>query len=594
MTARTYPNLTIRLMAPFVVENYLPFDLRYMIVDRVTKQEHRSYLKKGERDSLHTLDPSHLLALSLSINDISLKQKEVAIITSTDLQFRDETVILYDKDNRQLNLRLNYNDKRVDEGHLVTIYSPYLLLNKTGLSMSFAVKSLLTSHRSVACQELLTPLVDGQITPMMFSYSNFEPLQSRTQIKIDDSEWSKPLSFEAVGSSFKVDVGKEKLGNPGEIQIGVDIQEGAGKYYMTKVITFSPRFLARNLTGEDMFFQQAGTVAQTLFPANAILPLMHFRNFQDTVRQLCIRLAKTESEWSNPFQMTDLGSVYVKLGRLSSNVEDLIRVDIALDKATLFISFYQQEQRWPVRIENQSLVDVFVRQRKARKQYQISKDESLQYAWDFPSKSHKELVLTVNDKERLIEVSKLGKLVPLKYHSKHGLEDGIMAIELVADGPTIVLKLSPFNQAVSKFRVDDQPQTAGFSLIEDPTKVVQVIQVRLEGIGISVVSKRMREIAYITLKGFVAVFTESDKDRQLSVSLQWIQIDNQMYGCMEPILLYPTVVSNEDKDEEHPIFLATSSQLKDTSKILNVNYRSRGGIFPMVHVAIAGAFTSHR
>jgi vacuolar protein sorting-associated protein 13A/C len=125
-------------MAPFIIENLLPFDFRYMITDKVTKQEHRSVLKQGERDSLHTLDPTHLLALSISITDMGLRQKEVCIITSTDLQFRDESIIFHDQAGQQLNLKIKYNDKLAEEGHVVTIFSPYLLLNKTSLPVNFA------------------------------------------------------------------------------------------------------------------------------------------------------------------------------------------------------------------------------------------------------------------------------------------------------------------------------------------------------------------------------------------------------------------------------------------------------------------------
>jgi vacuolar protein sorting-associated protein 13A/C len=73
------------------------------------------------------------------------------------------------------------------------------------------------------------------VHPLLFAYSQFEPLQSRAQIKVADSDWSKPLSFEGVGSAFSISVTKDKMGNPGEIQLGVDIQEGTGKYYLTKV-----------------------------------------------------------------------------------------------------------------------------------------------------------------------------------------------------------------------------------------------------------------------------------------------------------------------------------------------------------------------
>jgi vacuolar protein sorting-associated protein 13A/C len=213
----------------------------------------------------------------------------------------------------------------------------------------------------------------------MFSYSNYEPLQSKTQVMVDDSEWSKPLSFEAVGSAFAVSVPKEKLGNPGEVLLGVDVAEGTGKYYLTKVVTFSPRFLVRNMLNEDLYFQQAGTVQMNLLASNCTTSLIHMRRFPDVVPHLCIRLANSNSLWSNPFQLTDIPSVYVKVGRNDSITEDLIRVDIALEKATIFISFYRQENRWPIRIDNLTEFDMSIHQDKARKMYLIPSNESLQY-----------------------------------------------------------------------------------------------------------------------------------------------------------------------------------------------------------------------
>ena len=454
---KNYPNLTMKLLPPFILENLLPFDFKYYIVDRNTKQEHRSVLAKGERDSLHTLDPTHLLGLSLSITEKGLRQKEVAIITSSDLQYRDETLVLYDSNGRQLHLKIKYSDNLLTEGRVVTIYTPYLLLNKTGLSMEFSVKSLITSSRSAAGQDSSSKNqiteADQLVEPLMFAYSNYEPLRSRTRIRVADSDWSKALSFEAVGSAFKIAVPKGET--PLEYQLGIDIQEGNNKHYLTRVVTFTPRFLMKNNTDEDIYYRQAGTMSQILIKAKSVLPIVELRKFEDLSPQMCIRLENMMSEWSNPFAMDDIGTIFVKVGRIESPLEDLIRVDIAIEKATLFISFSKQDKKWPIRIDNQTRSTVTIRQTNAKKQYSIPKGESLSYAWDYPSLPHKALILSVNDVERVIETSKLGKLMPLKYPLRNSNRNEYMSIDLVADGPTIVLKLTPFVQGKSRYRLDD-------------------------------------------------------------------------------------------------------------------------------------------
>ena len=50
------------------------------------------------------------------------------------------------------------------------------------------------------------------------------------------------------------------------------------------------------------------------------------------------------------------------------------------------------------------------------------------------------------------------------------------------------------------------------------------------------------------------------------MSIQWLQIDNQLYGSTDPIFLYPTVVpkEGENADEAHPVILASYCRSKDT------------------------------
>lgn len=558
----TYPNLTITLLAPFLIENLLPYEFRYLILDRVTKQEHRSVLKPGDKDPLHTLDPNHLLGLAISIPEVGLKQKDVSIITSSELQYRDESLVLFDKTGLQLNLRVKYEDEKEGQGKIVTVYSPYLLINKTGCNMEFSTTSLMTGQRSIGGKKASQKA--EFIEPILFSYSKFEPLQSRAKVKVQDSLWSQSLSFEAVGSAFTVSLPLDQIYQ--EMQVGIDIQEGAGKYYMTKVVTFQPRYILRNSLDERLDFRMhESSPVQHLAPGSTI-PLLHIRKEPGFVSQICLRLANMISEWSNPFHLDDIGTTYVKMSRIGSNTEDLIRVEISVEKATLYLSFHRQERHWPVKIMNSTNVNMIIRQTNSKKPYMVQTGETLSYAWDFPSISSKALVLMIYDTERIIEMSQLGKLPPMKYPLKNSNRMGIIALEIVADGMALVLNITPYNSRASKFKVEDGPQGTEITPVEDESKVLSIVQIRLEGIGISIISRRMEELAYFTLKSLVCVYTETDEDRKVSASLKWIQADNQIYGAMEPILIYPTVVPNEENEDEKPIFLATMSLSKDSSR----------------------------
>jgi vacuolar protein sorting-associated protein 13A/C len=555
------PELVLKFMAPFVIENLLPFSFRFVIQDRVNRQQLSSSLEKGAKEYLHTIDPSHLLALNISIPEKELRQKEGIIITSTDLEYRDESLVLKDSIGNELTLRVHYNDSK-SSGRTVSIFSPYIILNKTGQDMFFSAKSFMTSNRLTAGQGKQTHNGES-LDPILFSYSTFEPLRSRAHIKMRDSDWSRAISFEAVGSSYMV-----RLPAAGGLDnlLGIDIQEGMGKYYFSKVITISPRFILQNRMQEDLSFGQAGNLSPQLLKANSTVSLIKLRTDPDhDDYQLSVRLSNMLGSWSNPFSITEMGSIHLKLGRIGSLTEDLIRVDISIEKATIFIAFSREEGKWPFRIENHTPVNVCYFQMGSKKQYVVVPGESQSYAWDYPSHENKNLVIEVNEKQRAIEISQLGPLLPFKYTS--GNKRGIMAMELVAEGPTIVLKLETYDEAKSIYK-DTKPSVQDdFQVKETESKVLTIIQARIEGIGISVISKDMKEIMYASAKGLVIMHTDTTTDTMMNVTLKWFQVDNQLPSAFNPIFIYPTVlpVKGKEKEAEKPVFFGSFSHSKDTS-----------------------------
>lgn len=187
-----YPELKLKFMAPFVLENLLPFDFRYIVQDKVSKQHYSSSLAKGDRDYLHTLDPSHLLAFSIAMKERGLVQKDSVIITSTDLEYRDDQLVVLDGSGNQLTLRIFYTDS-IELGKIVSIICPYLIINRSNMDLYFSAKSLMTANRITAGQGKQNH-ENEKIEPIMFSYSTLEPLRSRAQIKATESEWSKVSS----------------------------------------------------------------------------------------------------------------------------------------------------------------------------------------------------------------------------------------------------------------------------------------------------------------------------------------------------------------------------------------------------------------
>ncbi|KAI9340870.1 hypothetical protein BDR26DRAFT_820276 [Obelidium mucronatum] len=568
----TYPFLTMTLLPPFQLENLLPYDFRYVVYDKDARQEHRGVLVKGAIDPIHTVNPTHSLLLSIEIIGIDFKPSEVAILSNADLSYRDETLTLKDMDDLELQLRIKYSDNLEHGGRKVSIYSPYVLLNRTGLDIYYNARSLIGATRIAAGQGATkagAPKRD-QTAPFMFSYSNFEPLRNRAQVRVGNSEWSKPLSFEAVGSSFDLLVPSSNRGE--EVHLGVRVHEGEGKYFLTKVVTFSPRFMIKNNMNEDLNCRQEVKQQPTLIKSKSSVPL-HFFN-ERSPRQLSLRMAGLMNEWSSPFNIDQVGITYVKVGRLGSTEEDLIRTEVILENATLFIILSREEGRWPIRIENNSDATVFFWQQNAKNRYEIGPNQSRPYAWDNPSLPSKFIVINVNGKERQIDVREIGHLVPFKYPTPDGTgRGGTMTIQVHAEGPTLVISLGTYNESNSMYkrlsiRGGSSSVTAadeGFQKLNKEVKEQMTLQIRLEGIGISVIDRQVKELLYASAKNIEFAYVDTSMAQSITFSINWLQIDNQRYGSLDPIFLYPSVLPKEGEESFHPVLMASLSKSKDSS-----------------------------
>ena len=105
-----YPYMRIRLAAPIELQNLLPYDFKYRIYDKNTKKDWTNFLRKGGVSPVHVVELSHLLLLSVDMQDNLFKPSEFAVINSnTQEDFRRESTLpVKDKQDMQLNLKLHY------------------------------------------------------------------------------------------------------------------------------------------------------------------------------------------------------------------------------------------------------------------------------------------------------------------------------------------------------------------------------------------------------------------------------------------------------------------------------------------------------
>ncbi|TIB10448.1 hypothetical protein E3P92_03204 [Wallemia ichthyophaga] len=593
---RIYPRLTLRLRSPIEIENLLPYDIKFRIFDKNTKQDQSSFLLQGGVSPLHLIELSHLVLLSITIENSVFSPSEFAIInTDNPDDFPVESVLsLSDQESLKLNVRIHYYRYPKSGGAFkVQIYSPYVLYNKSGFDFVLRSKSLLGAGKNVAGQDLSSSKMKKRETsPFMFSH-NSDDRQKRFLLRIGDSNWSKPLSFDVAAADTEVTLSAQGDEN---VHIGMSVVEGNGKYKLSKVVTIQPRFLIKSQLSETINARVDSSPYLLNLKASERKALHRLESLDEDEKHLLKISYPGTKEWSAPFSLTDVGPVHLRM-RLGDQVDHLIKADVCIEGPTIFVYLKKDTDLWPFMVENNSDTGVEIWQSTTEggfddvgispadkalgydnltmmpglkpKRYNVAPHSSMDYAWDAPAETDKKLRLRAQGgKERSIDLMEIGALPPYRFASD------TLSIDVRADGPRQVLVLSPYSQDESLYqprrrsvaKSETSDSTAGqFEEKNLETVLNTQFSLELEGVGVSVLNRRMQELFYASFRGIGMQYSDSNLHTSYNMSCKWIQIDNQLFGGLFPIILYPTTQPKDGRELERQPTL-------DSSVIISKDY----------------------
>ncbi len=422
----------------------------------------------------------------------------------------------------------------------------------------------------------------------MFSYPS-DDRKNRALLKVGDSAWSKPQSFDAIGSTFNAVLPSSD--SKSEMHVGISVAEGEGKYKLTNVVTVAPRFVLKNKLGEEIDIREPGSSNVMKMEHGDLLPL-HFMKPAHK-KQLCLCFSGVNNQWSSPFNISNIGTTHIKLAKAGQR-QKLIRVEIIMEAATIFLHVSIETKHWPFSMRNESDIEFMFHQTNPNVEegeedrssgwrpirYRLPSRSIMPYAWDYPATKNKELVLSANGKEKRVKLAEIGNQVPMKLPPPQGSKQPkIIDLNIAADGPTQTLILSNYKSSKSMYKqksaeTSQSSITTGFEVKDMESEVTFKAQLRLAGIGISLVNKNLKELLYSTFREIEIKYSESRLYQTLNSAIKWIQIDNQLYGGIFPILLYPSVVPKTGKEmEAHPIFHFMVTRVKDDSYgVLYIKY----------------------
>ncbi|KAF2674902.1 vacuolar protein sorting-associated protein 13 [Microthyrium microscopicum] len=589
-----YPHMRIKLHAPVEVQNLLPFDFKYRIFDHSTKKDWTNFLRKGGVSPVHVVELQHLLMMSIDLQNDLFKQSEFTVINSSDKeQFkREKSISIKDKDGLSLKLKLHYFTIPDSGGAFkVTVFSPYVVLNRTGLDLDVRSEGskLFGSSQGVAGHSSLIDVDEEEVkgAPFMFSFPS-ENRKNRARIKVGDSQWSSPQSFDAIGSTYNVTL--KSASQRTEMNVGVSIVEGEGKYNLTKVVTITPRFIVKNKIGEELNIREPGSSDFMTLKNGELLPLRFLR--QSGSQQLCLCFPGVDNQWSAPFDIANVGSVHVKLAKARER-QKLVRIDVLMEQATLFLHISIETKHWPFSMRNESNVEFLFWQTNPHVndddeeirgtgwkpvRYRLPPRSVMPYAWDFPAARKKEIILSAGRVERAVKLAEIGTPPPMKLPAVENRRGAIIELSIAAEGPTQTLKIANFKPQHSLYRqktmAASQSSMSGFEVKDQDTEVTLSAKLAFAGIGVSLVNRQLRELVYLTLRDIELKYSDSHLYQTVKATIKWIQIDNQLYGGIFPIILYPSVVPKTGKElEAHPILHSVITRVKDDSYgVLYIKY----------------------
>ncbi|GMM33802.1 membrane morphogenesis protein [Saccharomycopsis crataegensis] len=595
-TRKIYPHLKIVISSPLQIENLLPYDMMYRIYDKTIRKFWLVSLKKGSSSSIHFVNIKNLLLMSVEPLNCGFQKSEFVIIHAPEESGfpTDSRLDLKHDDGQKLHLNIDYGvskDGNSNSGLNVTIYSPYIILNRTGQSLILGEKY--NALHSIATSSLEDPNKMKSSQPKMFSFENDQDRQNRAFLSVSDSGWSREISLDAIGQFF--DLSMPVNGRRTEINVGIDIKEGEGKYLKSKVVTISPRFIITNDLSEELNINEIGSSKILSIKPGESLPLNQTCIGED--KELRIRFLGSNSKWSSPFSVNDIGEIFLKILKQETG-HILLKVVVILENATLFIRFEDAGNHWPYSIRNFSNTEFVFYQSNpyideqgapVKKDshfkpifYKIPPKSVMPYAWDYPAGIVKELVLRSHGKDKSIQLAEIGNIGVMYLPQFKNLMAAATDINIVADGPTQALVISDADPSNIYSNSNSNSKTNSTTAIDTVSKIEAKEQehysmrvaINCKGMGISLINSKLQELCYITYRGLEIKYNESELYQTFIWNLKWVQVDNQLFGGTYPIVIYPSVVPQSSQEvESHPTFHFSVSRVKDDSHgVLYIKY----------------------
>jgi vacuolar protein sorting-associated protein 13A/C len=132
-----------------------------------------------------------------------------------------------------------------------------------------------------------------------------------------------------------------------------------------------------------------------------------------------------------------------------------------------------------------------------------------------------------------------------------------VSLDVRADGHTQILQVTNYNPELSVYRPRHRDSISitrhesaassqeAFEAVTEETPPTLAFNLDLEGVGISLINKKLLEVVYISANALKFEYTSSPVAQSVTLSCGSFQIDNQLHEAIYPVVLQPTPITKE-------------------------------------------------
>ncbi|KAM8714231.1 hypothetical protein ACLKA7_014379 [Drosophila subpalustris] len=500
---------TIHLRPPLYLRNSLPIDIKVSVLGcsvrkgaaegvsqasmlqdsnrESQKYQREDFLDYGEKE----VNPGHVLHLpTVRMFQKGKESKSVLVVRLIDYLEKDWSYATeisdsatdisiwsfasYDSDIK-MEMDLNVQATNRHGSIMLTLYSPFWMINKTG--------QMLTYKTEISSTEVLyhPPEYSG---PILFTARDKLFDKKKASIRIDNGDWSEKIPLDVAGSIGGVTCNA----NDQNYQIGV--HNHLTQNSLTKQITFIPFYIMRNKCRYTIELQELKRPGDpwTVLQPNEVEPLWP-KN--DSNHKLIVRV---NNKITPAFDYTEVTCTLLKL---EDSPHGGVNVDVQTTEGGVYITFTEyQPSLAPGLLINHTSKDIVYYEKNTSEEHILKSKERTLYAWSDPT-GPKTLVFGKDNQETDLRKDQIDNVV---------LQDGSEAYWVsFLDGMQRVLLFTEIKEIAKRTETTAALQS-----------ITQSIDLHIHGIGLSVINNESGlDILYlgITSSGIVWESRKPNKKR---------------------------------------------------------------------------------